>query len=85
MKDKLPKNIVYRPKKGFGMPVAKWIRGELKDFTLSLFEEKKIKEQGIFNYPYIKRLLKEHFSRDKDNRKLIWTLMVFQMWQKIWG
>jgi asparagine synthase (glutamine-hydrolysing) len=84
LKDKIPKNIVYRPKKGFGMPVAKWIRNELKDFTLSLFEEKKIKEQGIFNYSYLNQLLKEHFSGRRDNRKLLWTLMIFQMWQERW-
>ena len=84
MKDKIPKNIVYRAKKGFGMPVAKWIREELKDFTLELFIEKKIKEQGIFNYSYVKQLLQEHFAGRKDNRKLIWTLIVFQMWARKW-
>jgi len=85
MKNKLPKNIIYRSKKGFGIPIAKWIRNELKDFVLELFEEKKIKNQGIFNYIYIKQLLKEHFSGQKDNRKLLWTLMIFQMWLEKWG
>lgn len=85
MKDKIPKNIVYRSKKGFGIPIAKWIRDELKDFTLFLFEEKKIKEQGIFSYPYINQLLKEHFSGKRDNRKLLWTLMIFQIWHERWG
>ncbi|MCF7835507.1 MAG: asparagine synthase (glutamine-hydrolyzing) [Candidatus Marinimicrobia bacterium] len=84
MKDKLPKNIVCRKKKGFGIPVAKWIRDDLKDFTLDLFEEDKIKEQGIFNYSFIKQLLDEHFSGKKDNRKKLWTLMIFQMWYKRW-
>lgn len=84
MKDKLPKNIVCRSKKGFGMPVAKWIRNDLKEFVLELLEEKKIKNQGIFNYIYIKQLLQEHFSGRKDNRKLIWTLIVFQMWSEKW-
>ena len=85
MKDKLPKNIVERSKKGFGIPVAKWIKNELKDFTLELLGKSRIKKQGIFNYSYIKQLLDEHFSNHKDNRKLIWTLMIFQMWQEKWN
>jgi asparagine synthase (glutamine-hydrolysing) len=84
MKGKLPDNIINRPKKGFGIPVAKWIRKELKGLALELLEESKIKKQGIFNYPYIKQLLNEHFSGHRDNRKLIWTLMIFQMWQEKW-
>ena len=85
MKDELPKDIVYRSKKGFGIPVAKWINKELKEFALELFQERKIKEQGIFNYQYIKQLFEEHFSRRRDNRKLLWTLMVFQIWLEKWG
>ena len=44
----------------------------------------KIKQQGIFNHKYIDNLLNEHFTRRRDNRKIIWTLMVFQMWQEKW-
>ena len=84
MEDKIPKNIVYRPKKGFGMPIAKWMNKELRNFTLGLFEEARIKNQGIFDYSYVKQLLEEHFSGKKDNRKLLWTLMVFQMWHEKW-
>ena len=84
MKDKLPKNIVYRSKKGFGVPIAKWIRQDLKDFVLDVFSESKIKEQGIFNYRYINNLLKEHFNGQKDNRKVLWTLLVFQIWREKW-
>lgn len=85
MSDKLPKEIVYRPKKGFGIPVAKWFRGELRDFCLDILSQKKINQQGIFNYDYIEKLLKEHFAGQKDNRKKLWTLVVFQLWYDKWS
>ncbi len=84
MKDKVPQNIVFRSKKGFGMPVAKWIKDELKDFVLDIFSQSKIKRQGIFNFDYINQLLREHFNSQKDNRKLIWTLLVFEIWLEKW-
>lgn len=77
---RLPKKIVNRPKKGFGIPVAKWIKGDLKQFVLDKFNYSKIEKQQIFNYTYIEQLLNEHFSGKKDNRKPIWTLLIFQMW-----
>jgi len=80
MRNKLPKNIIFRPKKGFGMPIAQWIRRDLKDLVLDILSESSVKQQGIFNYQYISNLLTEHFSGKKDNRKLLWTLMIFQIW-----
>lgn len=80
MEDKLPKHIVYRKKKGFGMPLARWLKNELKDFCEEILSENKIKSQNLFNYRYIERLKNEHFSGKRDHRKKIWTLMVFSLW-----
>ena len=49
MSDKLPANIINRSKKGFGVPVAKWLNNELKDFTDDLLSYDYIKKQGIFS------------------------------------
>ena len=76
----LPPDIIRRPKKGFNMPVAQWLCGELRDLVLGMFSEERIKRQGFFNYACVKRLLDEHFAHRRDNRKLLWTLLVFQMW-----
>ena len=84
MEDKLPREIVNRKEKGFGMPLADWLTNELKPLALELLSEENINKQGLFNYEYIKNLLNEHFSRRADNRKLIWTLMVFMMWEEKW-
>jgi asparagine synthase (glutamine-hydrolysing) len=76
----LPDEILKRPKKGFNMPVAHWLTSELRDLTLDMLSEERIRRQGFFQYAYIKRLLDEHFSQQRDNRKLLWTLLIFQLW-----
>lgn len=80
METKIPPQIVYRKKKGFGIPVAKWLVKELKPLCLDLLSPDKIEKQGIFNSQYIERLLEDHFQHKKDNHKLIWTLLIFQQW-----
>lgn len=86
MKDILPLEIIKRKKKGFGIPVAKWIRNEIKDLVLDTLEGRKIKDAGLFNYNYIKNLLEQHFEGKKDHRKKLWTLLIFQLWyEKIFG
>ena len=78
----LPDEIIHRRKKGFGIPIARWLRNELKDFMLNSLNETKIKRQGFFNYPYIKKLIDEHLEKKKDNRKSLWSLLVFQIWHE---
>ncbi|MEW6095117.1 MAG: asparagine synthase (glutamine-hydrolyzing) [bacterium] len=80
VKHLLPRGIASRKKKGFGIPVAKWFKNELKGFVLDVFAQSKIKDEGFFNYSYIEKLLKDHFEGKKDNRKLLWTLLVFELW-----
>ena len=82
MQDKLPKQILRRPKKGFGMPIAKWFQSELKGVLLDYLNKDHINKEGIFNYDYIKLLIDEHLSRRKDNRKLLWTLLIFELWHE---
>lgn len=78
----LPEAIIRRKKKGFGIPISKWLGGELKEFMLDYLAEGRIKRQGYFNYPYIKTLIDDHLKKKTDNRKLLWTLLVFQVWQE---
>jgi asparagine synthase (glutamine-hydrolysing) len=80
MRDRLPYQVIKRPKKGFGMPVAKWVKGELRTFVRDSFAPERLKKRGLFNPDYVVRLLDEHERGVADNRKLIWTLLMFEMW-----
>ncbi len=76
----LPRKIVYRKKKGFGVPLAQWLAGDLREFMLDYLSQERIQRQGIFHYPYIKQLIDEQMTKTKDNREQLWTLLVFQSW-----
>ena len=85
LKSKLNRDILYRNKKGFGIPLAKWMKNDLKPILLDIFSPSKIKKQGIFNEQAIKNILEKHFQGKQDCRKQIWTLLMFQMWEKKYG
>jgi len=80
MKDFLPKELIERKKKGFGIPIAKWVKGPLRELFGDLLSYDKIKKEGLFNPGYVSSLLQEHLAIKKDNRKQLWTLLVWELW-----
>jgi asparagine synthase (glutamine-hydrolysing) len=76
----LPDSILNRPKKGFGIPVADWFRGPLKEQMLSVLSPERIAGQGFFDPHGVKRLIDEHVEGRRDNRKQLWTLFAFELW-----
>jgi asparagine synthase (glutamine-hydrolysing) len=74
MKGKLPNDIIYRPKKGFGIPISNWIRNELKP----VIQETLTHEDDLFNHKFINKILSEHHSKKQNHRKLIWNLFVLK-------
>lgn len=81
----LPRGMAGRPKKGFGIPVAKWMKGPLKKLALDLFAAHRIKREGFFRPEAISRLLEDHFAGRADNRKKLWTLLMFEQWLERWA
>jgi len=77
---RLPRRIIARKKKGFGMPVAKWLRSELRDTVHDVLSPERLKRHGMFNASYVQQLIGEHEKGFVDNRKLLWTLLMFEMW-----
>jgi asparagine synthase (glutamine-hydrolysing) len=80
IKDRIPDEIARRGKKGFGIPIAKWLCGDLKDLMLEHLSEKRLKKQGIFNPSAVKKLIADHLARRVDNRKKLWNLLLLQLW-----
>ena len=81
---KLPPEILARPKKGFGIPVASWLRGPLAPLLNELLAPERLKRQGLFNPQVIARRIAEHQSGAHDHRKPLWTLLIFQLWCDHW-
>jgi asparagine synthase (glutamine-hydrolysing) len=81
----LPRNIVYRQKRGFSVPVSIWMRGALRPLLDQTLNEEKIKRQGIFNAAFVRGLLNEHWAGRADHRRTLWTILCFQLWYDRWG
>ena len=76
----LPKNILQRPKKGFGIPIADWLKNRLNPLMHDLLAPEKLKKQGLFNTDFVQKIIKEHETNYASHHKQLWTLLVFQLW-----
>ena len=81
---RLPASILARPKKGFGIPVARWLRGPLAPLLDDLLGRQRLVQQGLFNPEVVARRIAEHRSGQQDHRKPLWTLLIFQLWCDHW-
>src|SRR5258706_4871166 len=81
----VPAEILRRPKKGFGIPVAAWIRGPLRPLFEDLLSERELRECGVFDPGAVRAMLQRHLRGEADLRKPLWTLAMFQLWQRHWG
>ena len=84
MEDKLPREIVYRKKQGFAIPLGRWLNHELKPLSDELLSRRAIEKSGFFDPDAVQRIKSEHEEGARDNRKKLWTLMAFQMWHRHW-
>ncbi len=85
MKGLIPHDILHRPKKGFGIPIAEWLKGRLNPLLHDLLAADRLKEQDLFNTEYVQRLIREHESGAASHHKELWTLLVFQLWYDNFG
>ncbi|HEY9610894.1 asparagine synthase (glutamine-hydrolyzing) [Allocoleopsis sp.] len=85
MRGRLPDAILQRGKKGFNMPVAKWLAGSLRPLLEDMLAKERLERESFFNPDYVQLLLQEHMMGQKDHRKLLWTLLMFELWYEQWG
>ena len=81
----VPDEILQRPKKGFGIPVAAWIRGPLRPLFEDALSERELAASGLFEPRPIRSMLERHLRGEADLRKPLWTLLMFQLWRRQWG
>lgn len=83
--DYIPKELLSGPKKGFGVPLRKWLRGSLKDETSRYSEESFIRQQGIFDVDGVKQLIQKQASSDNIlYSSMLWSYYMFQRWWNIY-
>ncbi len=79
MEGSLPQDILYRPKRGFAVPLSRWFRGRLSPFMRDLLLSRKSVERGIFRKAYLERLI-EMNDRGRPMDLQLWTLITFELW-----
>ncbi len=79
----VPRQIMDRPKKGFGVPLARWLEGALKERVNRLLAADRLRRQGIFD-PQAVEALRRGWARGGENPRKLWSLLMFQMWYERW-
>jgi asparagine synthase (glutamine-hydrolysing) len=80
----LPEEIVNRQKRGFSVPIAAWMRRELRPLIERVLSPERLKRAGWIDAAYVQKLLQEHWSGRADHRKPLWTLLMFELWRERW-
>jgi asparagine synthase (glutamine-hydrolysing) len=80
----VPKEIMDRPKMGFAVPVATWLRKDLKYYAEEFMSDKEFEKHGLFKKAAVQNILKRFFDGDSNYDSLYWYLLMFQMWYKKW-
>ena len=78
----LPRKIVYGRKRGFSIPAAAWLRGELEPFAREVLSPATLERQGFFRPDSVGRVLDDHVSGREDRSRQLWGLLAFTLWHE---
>ena len=78
----LPNEVLYRPKMGFSVPLAAWFRGPLRERVREAVLGPTLKDTGIFNQVFLKELVEQHQSGRRDHSATLWTMLMFEAYQR---
>jgi asparagine synthase (glutamine-hydrolysing) len=79
----VPAKLIDRPKMGFGIPRAEWLRNEMKEILIDTLTDKTSSQRGWFNSTEVKNTLNAHFDGiDKDSE--LWPIFMLELWARNW-
>ena len=85
VKGLVPDEILARPKKGFGIPVSRWFRDDLRDDLRATLSPERLRAGGLFRPEPVERMVREHLEGEFNHRKPLWTLFMFEKWRERWA
>jgi asparagine synthase (glutamine-hydrolysing) len=81
----VPKALVERPKMGFAVPLADWLRGPLRDWAEHLLAESRLQQGGFFDAAVVRGVWDEHISGRANREYMLWNVLMFEAWRDRWG
>ena len=81
---RLPRTIVDRPKRGFGVPMNEWLRGPLRPLAEEFFSAARLRNGGVFQIEIVRQRWGEHISRRRNWGTQLWSVLMFNAWQSRW-
>lgn len=78
----VPRELLDRPKQGFGVPIGHWFRGSLRDVCGDVLRSAEARQRGYFNPVFVDRILDEHLAGKRDHSLRLWQLVVFELWHR---
>ena len=81
----VPRELVDRPKMGFGIPLAEWLRGDLRHLVDAHLDPQAIRRQGILDPVAVDRALQAFRLNDEHATNKVWSLLAFQLWRERWA
>ena len=76
----VPKELIERPKMGFGIPMSDWLKGPLKEWAEELLGESRLRSQGFFYPEVVRQMWSEHLSGARNWQSQLWAVLMFQAW-----
>jgi asparagine synthase (glutamine-hydrolysing) len=77
LRQRVPAELMYRPKMGFSLPLAAWFRGPLRQQVREQVLGQTLADSGLFNGPYLAKLVNEHEQARRDHSAVLWELLMF--------
>jgi asparagine synthase (glutamine-hydrolysing) len=78
---RVPRELLDRPKTGFGVPIDSWLRGPLREWAEALLDERVLREQGHFDAAKVRAAWSQHLSGHRLRHHEIWSVLMFQAWR----
>ena len=80
----VPRQLIERPKQGFGIPLDSWLRGPLRDWAEALLDQSRLREEGVLDARQVRLKWAEHLSGRRNWQHWLWNVLMFQAWRERW-